>query len=155
MVSEARQHGNPLAAIGWGGLIAGTLDITAAFVVYGWFGSKPIPLLQGIAAGALGPRSFQGGMATAALGLFFQFFIAYCVTATYYAASRKMRFLLQHAIVWGALYGIAVYFFMNRIVVPLSAAKKRPFSWEMMAIGVVIHIFCVGLPAALAVRRFS
>jgi hypothetical protein len=154
IVSET-PRGSALAAIGWGGLISGSLDITAAFVVYGLFGLKPIPLLQGIAAGALGQRSFQGGMATAALGLFFQFFIAYCVTATYYVASRKLRFLVEHAIVWGALYGIAVYFFMNRVVVPLSAARKYPFSWERMAIGVVIHIFCVGLPAALAVRRFS
>lgn len=149
------RRGSASAAIGWGGLISGALDISAAFLVYWRFGLKPVPLLQGIAAGALGPRSFQGGMATAALGLFFQFFIAYCVTAAYYAASRKLHFLIERAIVWGALYGIAVYFFMNRIVVPLSAARKYPFSWEGMAIGVVIHIFCVGLPAALAVRRFS
>lgn len=155
VLSESPRRGHALAAIGWGGLISGSLDITAAFVVYGWFGLKSIPLLQGIAAGALGSRSFQGGLATAALGLFFQFFIAYSVTATYYLASRKLRFLIEHAVVWGALYGIAVYFFMNRVVVPLSAARKRPFSWEMMAIGVIIHILCVGLPAALTVRRFS
>jgi len=37
--------------------------------------------------------------------------------------------------------GIAVYFFMNRIVVPLSNATKYPFSAKMMLIGVVIHIF--------------
>jgi hypothetical protein len=44
---------------------------------------------------------------------------------------------------------------MNRIVVPLSAARKYPFSFKMMIIGVVIHIFCIGLPIALSVRRFA
>jgi hypothetical protein len=64
-------------------------------------------------------------------------------------------FLVRYAVPCGALYGIGVYFFMNRIVVPLSAAAKFPFSVKMMVIGVVIHIFCVGLPIALATRRFS
>jgi hypothetical protein len=44
---------------------------------------------------------------------------------------------------------------MNRVVVPLSGAIKFPFSFKMMAIGIVIHIFCVGLPTAIIVRRFS
>jgi hypothetical protein len=38
---------------------------------------------------------------------------------------------------------------MNRVVVPLSGAIKFPFSFKMMAIGIVIHIFCVGLPIAM------
>jgi hypothetical protein len=63
--------------------------------------------------------------------------------------------LIEHAVVSGVLYGVAVYFFMNLIVVPFSAAAKRPFSLRMMLIGVVIHIFCVGLPISLSVRRFS
>jgi hypothetical protein len=58
-------------------------------------------------------------------------------------------------VISGIFYGIAVYFFMNRIVVPLSAARHHPFSLKMMLIGVVIHIFCVGLPISLLVRRFS
>jgi hypothetical protein len=136
-------------------LICGTLDITAAFVVYGRFGAKPIPLLQGIAAGLLGPRSFQGGLATAELGMLCHFFIAFSAAAIYFGLSRWLTFALKHAIVSGAVYGVAVYFFMNRIVVPLSAARKHPFSWQMMLIGVTIHIFCVGLPIALVVRRFS
>jgi hypothetical protein len=60
----------------------------------------------------------------------------------------------EHAFLFGPLYGIAVYFFMNRVVVQLSAATKYPFSLKMMLIGLVIHIFCVGTPIALAARRF-
>src|SRR5258707_1289821 len=119
------------------------------------FGAKPIPLLQGIAAGLLGPRAFSGGLSTAALGLLCHFFIAFSAAAVYFAASRWIKFAAQHAVVSGAMYGVLVYLFMNRLVVPLSAARKYPFSLEMMLIGVTIHIFCVGLPIAFAVRRYS
>lgn len=144
-----------LPAILWGGLGSGALDITAAFIVYGSFGLKPVPLLQGIAAGLLGARAWSGGLATAGLGLFFQFFIAFSATAVYYAASRWQPFLLRQTLLSGAFYGVAVYFFMDRIVVPLSAARKHPFSFEMMVIGLTIHVFCVGLPIAIAMRRFA
>jgi len=158
MAFEDRHRAQTLGAVPaivYGGLACGILDITAAFIVYGYFGAKPIPLLQGIAAGALGPRSFQGGLATAVLGLFFHFVIAFSAAAVFYAASRRLSFLRAHVVTSGILYGIAVYFFMNRIVVPLSAARHFPFSMKMMVIGVVIHIFCVGLPIAVMVRRFA
>lgn len=148
------QKPDALLAILWGGFICGCLDITAALVVYGSFGVKPLRLLQGIAGGLLGPRTFDGGIPTAALGLVCHFVIAFSAAGVYVAVSRSMPALLEHAFVFGPLYGIAVYFFMNRVVVPLSAATKYPFSVKMMLIGVVIHIFCVGTPIALAARRF-
>ncbi|HEY6252665.1 MAG TPA: hypothetical protein VI685_22130 [Candidatus Angelobacter sp.] len=131
------------------------MDITAALIVYGHYGAKPIPLLQGIAAGVLGPRAWNGGIPTAALGLFCHFSIAFGAATVYFVMGRWAPYLLQHAVFCGMVYGIAVYFFMNRIVVPLSAARKYPFSLKMMIIGVVIHIFCVGLPIALVIRKMS
>ena len=144
-----------MRAVLWAGFACGVMDITAAFIVYGFFGAKPVPLLQGIASGLLGPRAFQGGLATAMLGLLCHFVIAFGAAAVYFAASRAIPFLIQNAVVSGALYGVAVYFFMNRIVVQLSAAAKRPFSLKLMIVGVIIPIFCVGLPISLSVRRFS
>ena len=67
--SRAPGHGNALAAIFWAGLLCGIFDIIAAFVVYGAFGLKPIPLLQGIARGILGERASDGGLSSAFLGL--------------------------------------------------------------------------------------
>ena len=150
-----QENANAVRTVLWAGFACGVLDITAAFVVYGFFGAKPVPLVQGIASGLLGPRAFQGGLATALLGLFCHFLIAFGAAAVYFAASRAIPFLIQNAVVSGALYGVAVYFFMNRIVVPLSAAAKRPFSMRLMIVGMVIHVFCVGLPISLSVRRFS
>src|SRR5882762_10132922 len=149
------QNANTLLAILWGGLLCGVLDITAALVVYGYMGAKPLRLLQGIAGGLLGPRTYSGGVATALLGLLCHFVIAFSAAAVYVAASRVTPFLVRHAVFCGALYGIAVYFFMSRVVVPLSAAAKFPFSFKMMIIGIIIHILCVGLPIALAARRYA
>jgi hypothetical protein len=147
--------GNAAGAIGMAGLTCGVLDVTAALLVYGSMGLKPLRLLQGIAAGVLGPKAFQGGIGIALLGLALHFVIAFGAASVYFIASRGMRVLVERAALFGPLYGIAVYFFMNRVVVPLSGATKFPFSVKMMLIGVVIHIFCVGLPIALCVRRFG
>lgn len=144
-----------MLAVLWAGLACGVMDITAALIVYGYLGLKPVRLLQGIASGLLGPKAFDGGFVTAALGFLCHFIIAYGAATVFFVASRAIRPLVDHAVVSGALYGVAVYFFMNRIVVPFSGAAKRPFSLKLMIIGVIIHIFCVGLPISLCVRRFS
>src|SRR5260221_3448140 len=115
-----------LHALLWAGFACGVLDITAALVVYGFFGLKPMRLLQGIASGLLGPKAFSGGLATVALGVLCHFLIAFGAAAVYLVASRALGFLIEHAVVSGVLYGVAVYFFMNRIVLPISAAAQRP-----------------------------
>ena len=144
---------NVLLAWLCGGFTCGVLDITAALVVYGYFGLKPMRLLQGVASGILGQNAFNGGAAAALLGLFCHFFIAFGASGIYVLASRSIDFLIEYGLMSGVLYGVAVHFFMQHIVLPLSAAAKRPFSLKMMTIGVVIHIFCVGIPIALSARR--
>jgi len=146
---------SPAYPILTGGLIAGTLDIAAAIVIHAFRGVRPVRILQSVASGLLGPAAFTGGAATAALGLALHFLIATTAAAVYYLASRRLSGLVRQATLWGALYGVAVYLFMNFVVLPLSAMRKQPFSLEMAAIMVAIHIVCVGLPIALAVRRYS
>lgn len=143
------------AAILVGGLLAGALDITAAFVVYGLRGATPLRILQSVASGLLGADAFKGGLGTAALGALLHFLIALVAAAVYYAASRKLGVLVQRAVVSGLLYGIAVYVFMNFVVLPLSAVAKRPFVLELALVILAVHMVCVGLPIALAVRRFA
>jgi len=123
-------------------------------VVYGaLFGATPIGILQGIAAGLLGPTSGDGGLATAALGLACHFTIALGAAAVYAALATRVRALVARPWLTWPLYGTAVFFFMSRIVVPLSRAAHPPFRWRGMWIGIAIHVVCVGLPIALVVSR--
>ena len=144
-------------AIGWGGLLAGSLDITVAFVEAGLEGRSPVSLLQGIAGGLLGMSSFRGGLATAALGAFFHFLIATMASAVFYLGSRKLKFLVNHAITWGLVYGVAVYIFMSYMVLPISAYHAKIAFPTMTGFirDVAVHMFMVGLPISLVVRKYS
>jgi len=142
-------------AIFWAGLIAGVMDITAAFVTWAPQGVSPIRILQGIASGLLGPKSFAGGWKTAALGAVCHFFIAFSAATVFYVASRKLTFMTRRPIVSGILYGIAVYLVMYWIVMPLSNFHKRPFSWSATVIAIITHMVCVGTPISLVVHRYS
>jgi hypothetical protein len=142
----------------YGGLIAGTLDLSAAFIS-SWLraGVGPVRVMQSIASGLLGAAAFTGGATSAALGVLLHFLIATVATAVFYFASRTLRFLVKQPITAGLLYGVAVYVFMNFVVIPLSAVPRRggtpPLSGRI--IGLLIIMFCVGLPIALIVRRFE
>ena len=136
------------------GLTCGVLDIACTLTLSRFKGIAPVRLLQGIASGILGPKSFQGGRGTAVLGLGIHFFIALVVAALYYAASRKLGVLIEYAVLCGLLYGIAVHLFMSFIVVPLSCLK-RPFSVNAFVTQLIIHMLFVGLPISLVVRHFA
>ena len=129
------------------------LDAIDAIVIFGLRGSTPIRVFQGIASGWLGRASFAGGLPTAALGVLTHFFIAFAIVATYYAASRKIGLLRRRPLICGAIYGVAVYFFMNLVVIPLSAIGAVRFSWPLFVNGMLIHIFGIGIPSALFAAR--
>ena len=141
----------------WGGLIAGALDLTGACVV-SWVraGLMPVRIFQSIASGLMGSAAYSGGAKTAALGVVLHFFIATTWTVIFYAASRKLRFLLEQPILWGLVYGVFVFAFMNFVVLPLSAFPQRtPPTLSSRLINLLLIMFCIGLPIALIVRRFS
>jgi hypothetical protein len=138
-----------------GTLIVGVLDILDAFIFFGLRGARPIGILQSIASGVLGRAAYQGGMRTALLGLLLHFFIAFAVVATYLAATRIVPSLNRRPWIYGLLYGVVVYAVMNLIVIPLSAAAlgSGPTPVAVRANGLLIHMFGVGLPAALIAAR--
>ena len=146
---------NPLRAILLGGLIAGVLDITAAFVLSAPRGIRPAVILRGIASGLLGRSAFQGGIGIAILGAFLHFVIAFGAAAVYVTASRWLAVLTRQAVLCGLLYGIVVYLVMNEIVLPLSAFPFRghPSAGNIL-ISVVVLMLVVGLPISLSARRY-
>lgn len=140
-----------LRAIVWGGLLCGVLD--ALFAVVLWNAMRdvaPLRVLQAIAAGLLGPESFQGGVATGALGLALHFVIAFGAAVTFVSATRILPVLAKRPLLSGALFGVAVYFFMNLVVLPLSATPPKAFPPPFFVVGLLGHIAFVGWPIALA-----
>ncbi len=147
------KRSRPLTAIAVGGLIVGALDLTYAILVYS--PRHPILIPQTIASGLLGERAYDGGMATAILGVLLHFTIAFGAATVYYLASRKIPFMVTRAFASGLLYGAMVYGFMQLVVLPLSAAPHHPMALFLRACEFVEHWFFVGLPIALSVRRYS
>ena len=143
-------------AVFWGGLIAGTLDILAAFINSGLHGGVPLRVLQGVASGLIGRSSFSGGLATALLGLLCHFLIAFGAAGAYYGVSRVWPVLVYQAVICGLLYGIPVYLVTNYVVVPLSRIGHIIVNTPgQMITALIILMVCVGLPISLAVRRFA
>ena len=56
---------------------------------------------------------------------------------------------MERAVPCGLAFGVAVYFFMKEVVLPLSAALQTPFAWT----GLIGHALLVGLPIGLVARR--
>ncbi len=141
-------------AIAITGLIVGAMDITSAFILAILRGSTVTRLLQFVASGLIGQTAFTGGAATAALGFGLHFVIAFSLVAVFYAATCRLGLMLRHAVLAGLVYGLVVFGVMNLIVLPLSAAKPR-HSLTGDLIQIAIHMFVIGLPTALLIRRFS
>ena len=143
-----------------GGLIAGVLDITYAFVFsYLRSGRTPAFILKSVASGALGRDAFQGGAKTAALGLGFHFLIALVAAAVYVLASRALPFMTTHPVLWGMVYGLCVYAVMYCVVLRVSAIRATTWPWALPKSvfigGLLIHILGIGLPIALVNRHYS
>ena len=153
--SIATPRPRPFAAIFWGGLLAGIFDIAQAFIGFGLLGARPFRILQHIAGGVFGARSMEMGWTSAVLGLIFHFTIAFTAAAVYYLASRVLRVMVEHAAVFGLIYGELVFLFMYFVVLPLTPLGPPQFNSATYITGPIGHTFLVGLPIALSVRRFA
>jgi uncharacterized membrane protein YagU involved in acid resistance len=142
---------SPARAILNGTLVVGTLDIVDAFVFFGLrSGTTPVRILQSIASGWLGRAAYTGGVGAATLGAITHYFIAFGIVATYFVVSRRAAVLTRHPIACGIVYGLLVYLFMNRVVIPLSAIGAATWpALPVLANGLLIHVFGIGLPSAV------
>ena len=139
-----------------GGLIIGTADV----IIYHWFvtsvlGGYPLSsVLQYIASGALGQFAFAGGTATALLGLLFHYMISFVIAGVFILSANRIPFLRRHPFVGSLLYGFGVFFVMNMIVIPLSAAPPLPApTTPQLIVNLIDHLLVVGLPLGIIVQR--
>jgi hypothetical protein len=148
------RHSPPLWPVLVGGLVAGALDITYAWIFWAVkAGVSAERIFQSVAAGLLGKVSFEGGAAAAALGLALHFFIATSMSVAYYLVARRWSLLWRQAVPCGLIYGLLLYAVMNFIVVPLSAAGGGAKDPLWVAMSVAVHALFIGLPIALFTRR--
>jgi hypothetical protein len=145
-----------LRSIVFGGLIIGIADA----IIYHWLvssvlGGYPImSVYQFIASGALGNAAFDGGIATALLGAFFHFVVAFAVAGIFILSAKRIPLLRRYPIAGSLLYGLGVFIVMNFIVVPLSAAPALPPPTAPQIIIMILdHILVIGLPLGILVRR--
>ncbi|MGH8238528.1 MAG: hypothetical protein ACREXP_16105 [Steroidobacteraceae bacterium] len=145
-----------LKTIVMAGLVAGALDITYAFIIWGLRGVSPIRIGRSIASGLLGREAaVGGGTATGMFGLLLHFTMAIIIAAIYYAAARNIRLLVDRAVPCGIAYGLVTYGVMNYVVMPLSAIGSTGGGGPayITITGILVHMFLIGLPIALITRR--
>jgi hypothetical protein len=137
-----------VTAVLLGGFIAGTIDVFAASLINH---INLVVILHSIASGLLGKNSFYGGWPSAAVGLVLQWAMALVIAAIYVLASRSIPALARHWIWGGLAYGVGIYFVMNFVVVPLSAApfknhhlmlpKAAEDMFAMLLFGLIVAYF--------------
>jgi uncharacterized membrane protein YagU involved in acid resistance len=130
-------------------VFAGIPDIFAAGALVR---QPPNRILQTVASGLLGKASYEGGGATAALGLALQVAMSLLIALVYNLAVAHVAVIRDRPLMFGALYGVVVYIVMNFVVVPLSRAHPRP-RWTpasviAMLIVMVVYAEIISLIAA-------
>jgi hypothetical protein len=159
MKNESANPGAPktkglITAILQTGLLAGTLDILAAFThAFSINGTKPLRLLQFIASKAVGPEAFTGGLPIGLLGLLFHFIIALSWTALFFLLYPRVKLLSKNKIVVGLGYGVFVWLMMNLVVLRIVNGSFQSFQLQSV-IGMVILMVCIGLPISWRATRY-
>lgn len=149
-------HPLPFKAVIWGGLLAGGLDGLDAVIFFGLTaGVTPAGIFQYIASGLLGAKSFQGGCYTVALGIALHFMIALGAATVFSVASLWLPALIRQPVLWGPAFGLAIYFFMYHLVIPLSLVPSRVHAISVVEFvnEILADTLLVGLPIAMVASR--
>ena len=132
--------------------VAGTLDILFAMILTVFFGREVGNMLRYVGSGPF-PAATEMGTAGAVLGLLVHFALMAVMAVVYMAIARNRPQFLARPIQWGVLYGLATYFVMNWLVVPLRFEAPLPPKPLSIATQLFAHIVLVGIPIALIAAR--
>ncbi len=135
-------------------LVAAVADAAFAFVTYVLVADRYNfeSLLQYIASGLVGHNAFSSGWAGvgyAALGFAIHlalsagFVVVFAVVFAPHVRSRRA------AVIAGLAYGVAIWLFMNAVVLPLGRSTHERFFDGYYIAFLVDHALLVGLPIAV------
>ena len=153
MRTHAAVNSRPFLAVFLGGGAAATLDIVYACLRNSGFGKAPIWTLQSVASGLLGAEAFESGVNGALLGVTAHYLILFVAAFVYLQVHSRVASIAAHPIVFGAVFGVLIYLFMNFVVLPLSAFPYK-FAYPPLRLleGFASHAVLVGIPIALLIR---
>ena len=150
--TTTRKKSNIIKYILLTGLLAGTLDVTTAMVVYNL---GPEGMFRYIASGAFGREAaFTGGSMMVAWGALFHYLIALTWTALYFLIYPFIHRFASYKYLAAVVYGIFVWTMMNRVVLPLTKIPQGDFYWDRALVGATILVFMIGLPVSFFAHRF-
>jgi hypothetical protein len=144
---------NSLQAILWGGAAAGAADIVSAISNK----ANPLGVLQYVGSGLIGKAAFDGGWATAAVGLAVHFGLTTIMAGLFVLAAQRWMVLRQRPWAAGLIYGALLFGMMFYVIVPyLSAAQgwKTPQGFWRNLAAAMGHGFFVGVPIACVARHY-
>ena len=138
------------------GLLAGTLDITSAYItVTVKSGKFPAMMFNYLAGGALGlDTAMHGGNAAAFLGLFFHYFIAMAWTVFFFLIFPRLRFLWYNRYLVGMLYAVFVNMMMSEVILRLTPLPRGPFNLGTTFTDWLVFGVIFGIPIVYSAYRY-
>jgi hypothetical protein len=136
------------------GLIAGTLDISAAIITYYIrFSKGPEGIFRYIARAAFGDTAKTGSSEYIIAGILFHYLIAFSFTILFFVMYPVIKRLGSYIIIVGLSYGAFVWCIMNLLVVPNTKIIPAPLTAISITREMLILMCCIGLPIAIFAKR--
>ena len=138
------------------GLIAGTLDMSTALLVYSVILKKVTAarLVQGIASGVFGADAYEGGFVMIIFGFLFHYCIALTFTFFYYLIYPRVSLLKKNWLISGLLYGLFAWAIMNLVVLEIVFPARAAITFESFAIGASILMVMIGVTISFFTHRY-
>jgi hypothetical protein len=136
------------------GLAGGAVDFVYASTMGVLAGRGVARVWQGVAAGWLGEPAFEGGAATAPLGIVTHFAIAVAMAAAYALAAARFGIFYRRWALFAPLYGLVLYGVMYRVVLPLRWPGAGAWRGPESLLDVAAHIG-MAVVAVFVLRRAS
>jgi hypothetical protein len=134
-------------------VISGTLDILFAMILTVAFGRQIPNMLRYVASGPF-PAATDMGTGGAILGLVVHFSLMAIMATALMMLVRWKPERLETPLLTGIAFGVATYFIMNWLIVPLRFGTPLPPKPLSIATQLFAHIVLVGLPMAYIAARY-
>src|SRR5215213_4120264 len=133
-------------------LVSGTLDILLAMILTVAFGRHIPDMLRFVASGPF-PSAAEMGAGGAVLGLAVHFALMAIMATIFVLMVRARPQLLETPWRTALAFGVATYFAMNWIVVPLRFGSPLPPKTLSVVTQLFAHVVLVGIPFVLITAK--